>query len=1343
MVETRLSGVSDATVREVTPLRPDPDPPDPTAGPGPKPGGKQFKGAADRKRAAQAAPQAKPGLLPVFEAPPHPSLLALRMTPPRHVEQSAAQISPKPLPIGTELQEAFRTQDLGKLLNVREELHRMLKSGALESEALIEVRTLTRLADGAWEKFKALSLIAANDEIDQKTLGTDNNNSKAAFEAREQYRKEAVAFISKLTLEQCAQRSVLARYEEHSHGAGAVFLWEVGLEKDLLFHVGNAGWVSINQAKMDSGILSIVPRQQIDGQTLSGADIIDLDRTGKQSFDSKYLQARLTEAVELAPAVYLRHIAFTEEKPELRSEAILNLQEMILPPHWTATRDGDVRQRFATMQNQEGGKLEAKIKEITAQNLPADKSQEAIMKAKVEWLKHFAQRSYEFVKDERQAGRLQLSANGEKAFRELNGMYSGSDAKRAQLNHWLDIAAINAPMIAFSGGIANIARAGVQSAIERYVVRSLGEEALARVTVKASTYAVAKLAEGYVFQATESGLSYLGGNKDAFSNFWSDGLKSTVVFVGMHGAAKLAQRAIMGVAGRTLSNEARIAINSLLNSDQRQAYLAQVIQANGKLRALNLAGHLTAETLYFALQGKTEAVIGGKPLSSLLSPAEWAEALGQSAMQIAALKTGRYLTKPIEQSIAGAHSNDPIPSGPLRSIAFFGDEPGAAGNEKSGPDAKSGESVRPKPESNQGTGGVPPGGARGPDETPGGKAPVRSTPPLLTEQDMKELTSAYNRLPEKEQDAYHGSVDMFINEVHGAFRELPEETQRTYGSAAAYFKKIAKDFHGLSRESRNELGFLRMYFGLAQRFGSFSPPEQARFGTPFKFFKHIQEAAFNGEIVRAFSRLPRETQEAYGNASEYGKKISKEFGNLPGKWRAELRSPRGYLHLVEAFNALSAESQAEFGDPLGFLKEIGEHFNNVYIAPLLTQFGTPLRFIEEFAPEFSKLSAEERAEFGDPLTFFFRILLKFDLYPEESPMRTVLRNPLMAYQIERAYNGLTPDQQKAYGYNLYRYAESEYGGSSGGSKLPPRSAPHLRLTEQEYKSIYDAFEKQGNQFSGHVLFWFSLKVTQAFHALPDGVRSQYQDAGEWLELEILPKFRELSDAEQERYDHSLIKYLEERSGTGKKPASGAEEPPPGARGPGGNEASGAGGGPQTPKIEPSGRGDPEPSPSNTGGNKSIKAENPRDKHPLVQFIKGMLRPSYFGYQEPSSLSPEQQTLIDTLTPAFNRIPKDMRHAYGDADTLAMLVKNIAVEYGKLDEGQRKDVGSLSGYFDIVSEFYTYPEGSREIFETPIEFFKIRQKWDTLSEDVQMKDFQGNLPLYASRLHKGDPRQRDR
>src|SRR5262249_46539327 len=66
----------------------------------------------------------------------------------------------------------------------------------------------------------------------------------------------------------------------------------------------------------------------------------------------------------------------------------------------------------------------------------------------------------------------------------------------------------------------------------------------------------------------------------------------------------------------------------------------------------------------------------------------------------------------------------------------------------------------------------------------------------------------------------------------------------------------------------------------------------------------------------------------------------------------------------------------------------------------------------------------------------------------------------------------------------------------------------------------------------------------------------------------------------------------------------------------------------------------------------------------------------------------------------------------------------------------KEVGTLSNYFDIVNEFYTYPEGSREVFETPIKYFKIVQGWETLPEDVQMNVFKGNLPLYASRMHKG-------
>jgi hypothetical protein len=624
--------------------------------PAPKDNADQQAGAW--RVAAQKAQSPKPGVSRqprTVEAPLPPS--HAQGKPARHVEQSAGQISPKLLPIAKELREAFETQDLNKVLNAREELYRLLFSGAFEGEEKNEAKALVRLADGVWEKIKALSLIAANGEVDQKTFGTDSNKSKEAFDAREQYRKEAVAFILNLTIEQCARGALLAQCAKQCHGADAVFRWQVWLEQEFLFYVGKAGWVSIDQTKVPSGILCIVPRPQTDGLNLSGADILELDKVGKRSFDSKYLQARLAEAVELAPAVYLRHIAFIEDRPELRSEAMLDLHEMILPANWTATWDGNVGQRFAAMKKEAEGKLEEKIKAIAAQKLPAEKLQDALMNAEMEWAKDFAQRSYEFVKAERQAGRLQLSANGEKAFRELEGMYSGSDAKRAQINYWLDKASLEAILMAASAGVANIARAGIKMALERYIARTLGKEVLARAASKAGVYIAARIGEGYTLHGVMSGLNYLGGNKDAFANFWSEGLKSTVALIGMHGASKLAQSAIMGVAGRTLSNTERTTINRLLNSNQRREYLARVIQANGKLRALNQAGQLTAETLYFALQGRTEAVIGGQPLSSLLSPAEWAKALGQSALQVTGMKLGGHAIKPAIDALQSAQNH--------------------------------------------------------------------------------------------------------------------------------------------------------------------------------------------------------------------------------------------------------------------------------------------------------------------------------------------------------------------------------------------------------------------------------------------------------------------------------------------------------------------------------------------------------------------------------------------------------------------------------------------------------------------------------------------------------------
>jgi hypothetical protein len=318
----------------------------------------------------------------------------------------------------------------------------------------------------------------------------------------------------------------------------------------------------------------------------------------------------------------------------------------------------------------------------------------------------------------------------------------------------------------------------------------------------------------------------------------------------------------------------------------------------------------------------------------------------------------------------------------------------------------------------------------------------RSAPPLLTPQDLNELSSAYNRLPKEAQEAFHDSEAKFIDEVHGAFGELPEAAQRAYGnSSASYFKEIAGEFYRLSEESRNELGSLRRYFGLAHEFNKLFPEQaQGRSGDRLALLKSIQEAEFRRKIEEAFAGLPKEKQEAYGSPSGYLKKITEEFGKLPRKWRAELGSPRRYFNLVQVFNALSEARQGQFGTPLGYLKEIGEVFS---VFPVFQgEFGTPLRFLEEFGQEFNRLSPDERAEFEDPLRFFSNIVLEFNELPPAT--QEVLGNPLRAYKISQRFSGLSDAQQKQFGYNLYRYARSlgEPGVSPGGDET---SGPEGKL----------------------------------------------------------------------------------------------------------------------------------------------------------------------------------------------------------------------------------------------------------------------------------------------------------
>ena len=100
----------------------------------------------------------------------------------------------------------------------------------------------------------------------------------------------------------------LARCAEHCQGANALRVWEVNLEKDLLLHVGRSGWVSIDQTRVDSSLLSILPHQRLDGMHRSGADVLELNQKGERSLDDKFLLARLKEATELLPGTYLRHV---------------------------------------------------------------------------------------------------------------------------------------------------------------------------------------------------------------------------------------------------------------------------------------------------------------------------------------------------------------------------------------------------------------------------------------------------------------------------------------------------------------------------------------------------------------------------------------------------------------------------------------------------------------------------------------------------------------------------------------------------------------------------------------------------------------------------------------------------------------------------------------------------------------------------------------------------------------------------------------------------------------------------------------------------------------------------
>ncbi len=635
-------------------------------------------------------------------------------------------LSPRLVPFALELQKALQDQDLAKVLENREKLHKFVENEKPQGQEKADAKQLWKLVDGAWEKLKALKLIQANAELDSNTFGAIGSDTKEAFEERCRYRQEAMKLVSKLSLEQCAGGALLEKCSADIKGDRAMRIWESNLETDLLFHVGKAGWVSIDQTKVDSGILSIVPHQCSDGLAHTGADILENNRDGERTFDARFLEARLHEATELVPGVYLRHVAFSAGRDDLRGPAFLAMQGMILPENWNKVQDQNVRDRFSELQKQEAEKLKKDLESLQARNLKPEQLAAELIKVQVEWSKSFAHKTYAFVRDERVAGRLQLNTNGEKAFRELNGMYEGDDAKRARINHWLDVIAIDGTMMVMSGGMANIARAGAEVALERYIARSVGEEVLKRTSVRAGVYISGKAVEGVVFHGSEAFLRRLGGNKNAFDDFWLESVKSSVSFMGMHGSSKLAVNAVLALAERTLPNETRTVINTLLKGEQKNLFLAKVIDSNAKLKLLNKAGQLSAETLYMTLQSQADAVIAGKPLSSLLTPQEWADALGNSALQVAAIKTGRRLTGGVEQSFANAQKQiEAAPNLSATNMIPGGTEVKASGSNSEVSNSKPAEQpsqVAPKPAQDAG-----PAHQAHPDTNSSDKAEARRT----------------------------------------------------------------------------------------------------------------------------------------------------------------------------------------------------------------------------------------------------------------------------------------------------------------------------------------------------------------------------------------------------------------------------------------------------------------------------------------------------------------------------------------------------------------------------------------------------------------------------------------
>ena len=561
-------------------------------------------------------------------------------------------------------------KNIKAFLEVRQTLHLLVETSGyngLSTAQLGQARDLSRTADSMWSLHKAQELIVANQRLDDLTAPF-NSKLGAEYEARKDYRQKLLSVLATLPPEKITASAlsdaVKALGGENTAGYKSVTRFDDTIAAEFR-RVGMVDWRNAMDKEGISPSAMRISRDEWDKSGRYPDQMVDFNKNGSQIGSPRQLAAELERSTVLGPGIVIRAMAFKERDNNVNTAmlpgALQTLSDALREDKWVAVANPLVREKYHKLQ--EG--LTAELQ----QRLEKDKDPKHQEQFLVEFSRKLLTEQFDFVKGMRAAGQLQLTANGESAFRQMSGILDGTDERLRGWNKSLDFLSEQAVFLALSGGAANIVRAAVSAPLRSLLTQEFGEEVLKvgikeglkvlpakQIAARLGVHLAELGAETVAFRTTMSGLEYASGDKTAYQDFGQKLLRDAGMFTVVGGAAKLVAKGFSEffVAPEALAEAQAMAVGSTKGEVER-ALLQKALENAPGLKALYHGSTIGAEGVLFAVQGIAEKLKAGQISVADLSKAEtWQSAMSESFTTVVALKLGQKATAPLAEAAGRA-----------------------------------------------------------------------------------------------------------------------------------------------------------------------------------------------------------------------------------------------------------------------------------------------------------------------------------------------------------------------------------------------------------------------------------------------------------------------------------------------------------------------------------------------------------------------------------------------------------------------------------------------------------------------------------------------------------------